>query len=351
MYMSRFGAWLILIFALGENIAFGVQPSLQQTWAIQHLRSDIKEKLEGRLCTDQQAPTIRELWQQGIYDAALQGHFMTTKEGMQTTPDLLAKAAAILAKRTDHNGFDFGVCNQTSTGWVITSPAAGNYARREEDGSIHLSWSSVRSYCHEAHIDYVAAAGGRARNLMVLTSKSNGGEVKIDDTFLSDGTVSITCYPKYGKNLGPELWFLLPVKAGPLEKAPGIEQLAKRAGGFDSSLLLWINDIRESAQLAPLKRLSSNSTRRIDTALLAKNETVHHDTAHLQSVQTMIHKSGGFFIGENRVKSENLEQMAWLLWNSPRHRDLLLTTKADSLAVNQIKGKTQQLVVLTFAKY
>ena len=349
--MSRRAAWLLSMLLPCTAIAFGVQPALPPVSPLLHLRPDIKTKWEERLCSDQRPPTIRELWQADIFDAQLQGHFMTAKKGLQATPELLAKAATILAERTSHNGFYYGSCPQTLTGWAITSPAPGDYLKRADNHSLFLAWSSVRPYCHEAHIDYVAAAAGRARSLMVLTQKDQSRDITIDDTLLADGTISVTCYPQYGKNLGPELWFLAPVKAGPPVQPPSVEYLPKAEDDDISSILPWINDLRATAKLSPLTELAKNRKRHIDTALLAHNVTVHHDISHLQSVQAMLRKSGGIFVGEDRVKGDNLREMAWLLWNSPRHRDLLLSAKADSLAVSRINDKTQSLVVLTFAKY
>lgn len=318
-------------------------------FGLPHLRSDIGDKLANQLCIGQKGLSIHDLWGRGIYDAQLEGHFMTIKKGMVAPPELLAKAAEILAGRTDHNGVHYGTCTANSTGWVITSPAPGNHVKIGDNESINFNWSQIRPYCNEAHIDYAAASGGRARNLMVL-KHSNGTEVTVNTAFLVPGTVSLTCYPKYGKNLGPELWFLVPVKGGPPAQAPTLEVLVKKPDKPEAAFMRWINELRGSAHLPALARLPSGLGNP-GQKLLAQNDTIHHQIAHLEQVQSMLRGSGGLFIGEDRVKGGNWGDMAWLLWNSPRHRDLLLTNKANRLAVTMISAKGEKLVVLTFAKY
>ena len=349
--MKKCAAWLVLMLALRPTLVLCAQPPVRSISPAQHLRPDLKSKWEKRLCTNKTPPTMPQLWQAGIYDAQLQAHFMTPKPGMIASDQLMGRAAAILAERASHNGFDYGLCPAQSSGWVITSPAAGDFVQRKNPQSILLSWSAVRPYCQEAHIDYVAAASGRARNLLVLTHADLSREIKLDATLLADGTISVTCYPLYGKNLGPELWYLVPVKEGPPAVTPGSETLAQTEALYAPTLLRWINELRASAGVAAVSPLANSHARRLDRRLLAQNDSIHHDIQHLKSVQTMLQRSGGAFIGEDRVKGQDLSEMAWLLWNSPRHRDLLLNTKADSLAVSQINDKTQRLLVLTFAKY
>ena len=187
---------------------------------------------------------------------------------------------------------------------------------------------------------------------MTLTIKSRNQDVRIDDGLLDNGSISITCYPQYAKNLGPELWYLLPVKAGPSTEPPGMAALVEAEGNYAPAIQRWINGMRTAARLPALAEVGTmDHGHDIDQDLLALNESIHHDTQHLKSVESMIRKSGGIFIGENRVKGQDLSEMAWLLWNSPRHRDLLLSARADSLVVSQINEKTGRLVVLTFARY
>jgi hypothetical protein len=55
-------------------------------------------------------------------------------------------------------------------------------------------------------------------------------------------------------------------------------------------------------------------------------------------------------LGENRVKATTNEQMAWLLWFSPTHRQLLLHKKATALGFDVARLQHEKLLVLVLAK-
>jgi hypothetical protein len=56
------------------------------------------------------------------------------------------------------------------------------------------------------------------------------------------------------------------------------------------------------------------------------------------------------FNGENRVAGTDLPTIAWLVWNSPAHRELLLRSDANTVAINVKKRGDLLYVVLAVGR-
>jgi hypothetical protein len=313
-------------------------------------RTDLSHKLGAIFCRNPGVMNMSGLWQAQIFDTQIEGQLLKIRPGTAVSPEQLQKAGEILASQHKHSGYSYGMCD-SKTAWVATTPAplpfAGQLPGKQE---AEIDWGRMRNYCRLTRLDFAPARSGLPRNLETVGESKVSSSLKVSTSLLEDGTLAVTCYPKYAKGIGPELWYLIPVKNGPLATVPHANLLrAPQSRSTGSALLGWINQVRGEYHLDKLT-LNNQKLKKMK-ALQKMNRTVHHDEAQLQKVQAAIQVSGGLFVGENRVKGKNLAQMAWLLWNSPRHRELILSKKASSLMVDMVDLKDEQIAILTFAKY
>ena len=148
---------------------------------------------------------------------------------------------------------------------------------------------------------------------------------------------------------GPELWALIPIKNAAQAAVPRLALASKDS----EELIPWIQAIRKLHKLAPLQT-TNPLLRRFATQLLSDFSIRHPRPLLLQARQQLLTKHIKI-IGENRVKANSLEEMAWLLWNSPSHRSLLLNKDATALgfdvAESQRAGGGGQHAVLVHAEY
>lgn len=123
--------------------------------------------------------------------------------------------------------------------------------------------------------------------------------------------------------------------------------LKEGAPRFDLQLMSWINAVRRAESLKPVVFKNSLND---EASVLAIDPTLTHNRAMLRKVGDSLDAGNVRLIGEDRVKGRTAEVMAWLLWNSPRHRALLLDKSATvaGLAVKDLRDET--LVVLVFGE-
>jgi hypothetical protein len=87
----------------------------------------------------------------------------------------------------------------------------------------------------------------------------------------------------------------------------------------------------------PVNILAVDGSLSHDRLLLKKTAALLEDTAKLR------------LIGEDRVKGKDAHAMAWLWWNSPRHRSLILNTEATAAGLAARGLGEEQLAVLAVA--
>ena len=129
------------------------------------------------------------------------------------------------------------------------------------------------------------------------------------------------------------------------EEVPFIELLnSQDIASFND----WINTVRLQAGLNLLK--DDNIHLQASSKRLAKRMTVRHDRRQLRQERKTLSEHELELLGENRVEGVSYEEMAWLLWNSPRHRNLLLNPKATHVSIGDKVKNQRSLAVLVFAK-
>ena len=276
-------------------------------------RKDIAAALHKIVCVDREKPSPKTLWAQGVYDAQVEG-FVSTD-----TPDFKNVAKSIAAGRL-HGGFAASKCEdgrEVSASVPSRVPIALNSSGRL---CVPLE---VRKQCRGVSVDFAAAAGGIGNQLEL-----NDGCA--DLSRLKAGIVAVTCLPKLPRWKGPEAFYYVPVKGGPEMEVP-LKQLLSASTDEKRSIGNWINALRLRETLLPISFGSTEMAASADR--LSIGASLVHDRGSIKSEKDALKVQGVSFIGEDRAIGSSIEEIGWQLYNSPRHRRLLLDSKANLGAV------------------
>lgn len=312
-------------------------------------RADLTS-LGAKTCTSKPSLSLnlKELWKAGYYDAQIEINLLTPKKKI-TFPNLeLHKLAKLSANKHHHFGFKVGKCYKSNKIWLITTPSPSPYLKVDKE-SIQLDFEKIAPYCQKVRIDYAEDEIEKPRKLFSEKNVIDQKNIKVALKYLNPGVVSVTCTPKLPKWLGPQLWFLFPVKGGPSQYVPFSEILDEKQKNQQDPLVAWINKLRQTKKL-PTLNYDQASLKEIATKAL-KNKYIKHDRRSLRKINAFLKRNKGRLIGENRVKGDSHQKMAWLLWNSPRHRSLLLNSKATHLTIIRDSLKNEKIAILVFAKF
>ncbi|SMF45934.1 hypothetical protein SAMN06296036_1148 [Pseudobacteriovorax antillogorgiicola] len=292
-------------------------------------------------CPKQQIPDRQAIWQADLFDTSLEIQSVSPKTNVSVSIKQLSQAAQKIATRSGHKGYAFGIC-PNRVAWVITTPAP-QPLMETIDHSVQIKLTPLTEACRAVRIDFAATYGGDTRALYRWPQhEAISPTLTIEPKFLPPGTLSVTCKPK-NKYRGPELWALYPVhNMKPVLPARNLIQESP------SSLKAWVNEIRIREGLPPLSdqldALQETGER------LSQKMTVSHDRRLIKREKTFLKKNQIKFLGENRVQARSTNDMAWLLWNSPRHRSLLMSPRATHFSLATQTTPQKSLAVLVFAK-
>jgi hypothetical protein len=198
------------------------------------------------------------------------------------------------------------------------------------ENKVTLRGSVLQKNCRNFSVKYSSHSGGDSRVLYRGSINDPKKSLKINTNFLYHGTIAISCQSKR-QDIGPQLWFLIPVKADRSFAPPG--SLTVRSGDLNSKLSDWVNHIRQDNLLAPIKPSRLNLQP-------SQNHVLHFKKAY-QAIKQELSSRNLKLIGENRVVADTISDIKWMLWNSPDHRDLLLSSKGDTIIVNTEKVNHQ----------
>lgn len=309
-------------------------------------RRDLAPAFGKYLCQNQTTPyTVEMLWAQGIYDAQIEGQTLKGDSAQKLPEQMLPKIAERFAAKNQHGGYAAGRCDQNSL-WVVSTPSPSRLATLENN-SVIIDVAQAREKCKNIVVDYAAAKGGKPRSLN-FDNTLNRASIHLN--LLDAGTLSITCKPKEPSWLGPMVWYLFPVNKGPLALVPHVDLLETPQSEDGQRLLAWINAVRTDQSLPPLA-IEHPQLNLVAQEFVNKNNTVRHDLRHFQFAQKKLQKLLAKFVGENRVRAGDIKTMAWLLWNSPQHRAMLLHQNATHVSVAMQNLKDEKLAVLAFAQF
>lgn len=298
------------------------------------LRTDL-EILRERVCAGDTSPSPQDLWKLGLYDAQINALRSKTAASRQ---ELITQTAKELQKNR-HHGYAYGQCPGGRHSWIVTTPSTGNLLDLSSK-TLRVHLSLMITACASVDIDFAAEDGGMPRSLL-KRHKPDFAAALINPEFLRPGTLAVTCHPENPKKNGPELWALAAVQGGSKATAP---QESFEMKDFYS----WLQD-RRSEQGLDMLTINPPELQELAEEL-SKVDGLKHPRALLNERGRDLKKKKISLLGENRAEASNLSEMAWLLWNSPQHRRLLLNPKANSLGL-AVKGSgREKLLVMVVGK-
>lgn len=294
-------------------------------------RNDVQQTLQQRAC----APAVKPLprWQDNLYDAGLILQTLHASHPLQLAT--IAALARKLAKTHHHHGYSYGLCpQQPALAWISSLPAPAPLQALPTGWRIPLAL--YQQHCKKLTLDFAPLHGKVAQlSLQPLLLRPQ-----------QEGVLSLTCYPVKSKKLGPQLWFLLPTdpKLG-VTPTPFVSSLAANTA---AALPQWINRLRQEAKLTALQ-LQSTGPLQEAANLLTRHFSLEHNRRLLRQVGSALRAQQWLPLGENRVIARSVEELAWLLWFSPRHRSLILHPAATHLALSTRTEAESLLLVLVLA--
>ncbi len=304
-------------------------------------RSDLSAKLGPTICQGVSGGLAREkLWQYGIYDTFINAQVIRGKGGPLSTT-AIQQYALNLAKLNNHRGLGFGHCSDQSS-WVASVPNPTPLVQRRGP-ILRLDISSLNGFCRRVSLHFAARKGGLSKRVWSVPSYKLRGPFThpvINPYFLPEGNLSISCLPKQARS-GWELLALIPLN-GNIRTPPFLDAMEQEG------LMSWINRVRSYHQLPPAK--TDSKALLLSSQRLLKTGTVHHDRQQLKQEKRRLLHANMTFLGENRVMGRDKKDMAWLLWNSPRHRNLLLSEKATHLGLAFKQSSPDTLAVIVMAR-
>jgi hypothetical protein len=285
-------------------------------------RSDLKEQLQSLMCSESPQLDSKNTIALGIYDAQIDVRLIESISGAALTEKMLLKKSKALAAMKRYLGYTQGICSDQRKGWVAAIPAPGPLLRTAN--GFDIKNDAIKTSCKTHRFDFAATKGGVSTRLP--DSK------KIQTAKLGDGIVEVTCQPAFPRWQGPIVWYLAPTSDTALADKPKLANSNDRV----SALSLWIASIRSKEGLHPI--IPNDGLQRA-AELLTIDSSVTHNRANTESMREKINTSDRLrVLGEIRVRGQSTEDLAWMLWHSPRHRDLLLQAEATSygLAIKEV---------------
>lgn len=294
-------------------------------------REDLKNKLTSQLCQNQDLLFSQKAFFQGIYDTQIYGIKIYSPEAPSAHEfeTLISKY-----QQAHYHGVSFASCPQAHSkgrkhkektlSWLLFTPAPTAW-----NGDLTKTIEQQKPYCKKTEAHWLAANQGTAHPISALPYALPQN---------INGTLSITCWPIASKQIGPKLWYLLPLGKGPLDQAP--------LSSATTPLVQWINAIRQKEGLDSLKFDNPIWKRAAESLMHSGN--IEHNQNDNQHVAHELAQKGLVFMGEERSIGQTEQEMAWLLWNSPRHRQLLLHPSAEwaGLAIKKISPQNSIMVLL-----
>lgn len=286
--------WQILggvLFLVGFSASSTLSPNLRT----------VPASVAEALCNGQF--DLKTFWDAKVFDVQIEGALLR-----QSNPLILSALqtrAVELAEKQGYLGYSAGLCSKTS-GWILAFPARtpllvdGYKIQMSEFGgcteAIKVFWASDQS--------------GRSRELL-----GKAGQFSIPK--VEAGFFGIECGPVNGVGIARE--FYLGSSRHHSYTPPLLENIG--GGSHSAKLHKWINKVRAREGLMAVSLALDLSEAAKD---LAVNQNVQHDSEALESWRKKLSQKKINLIGEDRVTGSSLEEAIFLLWASPRHRDLLL---------------------------
>jgi hypothetical protein len=246
---------------------------------------------------------------------------------------ILSKETDNFRKTVEENFFDTNIyhslawkkCNSSSHMYLL-SPAPR--AAKLDKETLQLPLKDIYNLCSKYKLKYIKASHGSSSSLKLAS--------KIDISQLSPGHISLACLLKKHPQIGYHLWFMIPIGGS-----------KKKIIFSKEKIIPWIQHIRKDHKLDHLEDISINLKEQLE--LLIKTNSSFHNNKQLSQIRKSMSKQYTL-IGENRAIANSMQETIQLFWNSPEHRDLLLSKKASHIGVMSKTINSQILTTIIIAR-
>jgi len=292
-------------------------------------RKDMGSKMTSFVCNDK-LRNLDGIFAAKLFDAQIEGQLLTNKFGKPVKTQDLETAAISLAKSLHYHGYTFGAC-PNGNGFTMATPAPEPLLENK------LPLGALRNHCKSWRVDFAQAGLYKPVSLPI-----NGASYESPE---SNGLVSVTCQPKKPSWLGPKQWYMKPT--GKFTTTIPNSLVLDGDKSIKIRFVNWVNKNRGTLGLGALE-IKQNLNISADT--LSVSNSIAHNRTIIKSVASQLKENGYHFLGENRVKGKDLDQIAKLLWMSPRHRELLLNPKANLIGINIKKLNAEYLAIVVLGE-
>lgn len=303
----------------------------------------LAQKISPLICAQDADLQPLELLAKGVYEAQIAGRLYRKINNKVIDDGFVVTQVKRDAQNLSHPSYAWGRC-ANGDAWSITAPAP-MLAVKVDTAAVTFDYRPVGAYCKNLSVQY-AAHNGMSADLNDKLTVNKDLQAKVPLLGLAPGTLSLSCTQFSDATRGTELWYLIPV--GPLSAKPPVI-IDDKAKSPRDALVTWVNRLREMSKMPSL--LSNNDTANAAAIKLTESQILAHNRTQLRAIAAELQTAKLQLIGEDRVVATNIGAMAWLLWNSPGHRTLLLDKKADQLAVHVTQvGRDELLAVFVLTK-
>lgn len=321
---------MILIFRSAAILSLCFSSTFAEAKDIQH-RKDVQTKLQQILCSDSVQLEAQRTIALGIYDAQIDARIIESIAGNALTERMLEKKSKALAAMKRYHGYAHGICSDRK-GWVAAIPAPAPMARTKS--GFKVDFKDLDAACKTYRIDYAAHKGGESQSL----AKKELQNFKKNDA----GMIEISCQPSFPRWKGPIVWYLAPtdteVSLNNLD--PAIDpRLVPEA-----SIKSWMSAVRKKEGLPPV---THNNSITKSAEFLTIDTSVTHNRSSTDGLREKIKTTDNInILGELRVRGQSASDLVWMIWHSPRHRDLILSQSATTYGIHVKQVGTELLAVI-----
>ena len=301
-------------------------------------RTDLDKWMQSVLCHEkkEEQDFISSAWDFQVFDVGMRIKKIVAKNSTLKKSFLKSQAIELMQKNY-HLSYSYGLCSN-KTGWILSSPALNSI--QYSSNSIKVEEEPLRKHCRSYSLNYVRPSSGRSTTIVLKKDAT----LKFDHLH---GFVSLRCYPKTPNWLGPVGWFLIPINLNKLPSLPLHELLTDKKYSQQQRMQNWINGLRLKNDLNFINfdhKMINNAVK-----YLSVQDTILHNHKLMGRVEHFLANHKFKAIGENRVIAKSLNQLAWSLWYSPSHRDLLLSEEGQLGALNLISNDKSNFMVFLLA--
>lgn len=296
--------------------------------------TSLSASLSQDLChTPEPSPAIFQ--QHGIYQAQLHFRFVSKKDFGELSDVRVNALAKTWADLYHQPASRYGFCD-ASRGWILALPT-------DKDLKVTSQYIEVPRTVLEDECSKFQIAFAPSESIEIKHLAQQDHHIPTRD--LAKGFLGISCLPKALPQLGPRLFYLVPIKGAELGAVPSLPSEERFATNLGEALKSWLSAVRKSEVIylksPDIKSLMRNTLQ----------SGLDHDHKILGAAKKEAASKGMQVLSEVRVSAKDYHRMLELLWASPFHRLALLAPKARSFEFVEEQIGNEKLLVIWMLRY